>query len=55
MHKRGNELVTLIHCLELTINVSCTAWNVKYFEAYGSDVISDCTGAKYHLTMFIFK
>jgi len=46
MHKRGNELVTLIHGLELTINVSCTDWNVKYFKACRSDVISDRTGAK---------
>jgi len=34
MHKRGNELVPLIYGLELTINVSCTALNVKLSKVY---------------------
>ena len=38
MHKLGNELFTLINGLGLTINVSCTAWNVKYFKASRSDI-----------------
>ena len=55
MHKRGNKFVTLIHDLELTINVSCTAWNVKYFQASRSDVTSERNGSMYLLPMYIFK
>ena len=32
MHKRENELVTLIHGLELIINVCCSGWNVKLYK-----------------------